>query len=135
MIPGTIRICVPNLVVVRRSCRKKGGYRQTHRQRDTAALYSSIDNRNKDPSCCCIQYTIDYYHMLLGKVERTIFSSGLPVNCFTSLFIFLSSFCLPIGGIITVFSCNNIYTFLLPSPLGRLFGEIQQLFWWNFLQS
>ena len=33
MIPGSIRTCVPNLVAVRRSCRKKrggGGYRQTH---------------------------------------------------------------------------------------------------------
>ena len=36
---GSIRICMPNLVAIRRSCRKKGGYRQTHTQRDTAALY------------------------------------------------------------------------------------------------
>ena len=48
MIPGSIRTCVPNLVAVRRSCRKNGGggYRQTHThthtQRDTAALYSRL---------------------------------------------------------------------------------------------
>ena len=35
-------MCVPNLVAIRRSCRKKGGGtdRQTHTQRDAAALYS-----------------------------------------------------------------------------------------------
>ena len=34
MSPVSTRICVPNLVAVRRSCRKKkGGYRQTDRQR------------------------------------------------------------------------------------------------------
>ena len=38
MVPGPIRICVPNLVAVRRSCRKRG-YIQTHTQKDTAALY------------------------------------------------------------------------------------------------
>ena len=47
--PISIRICVPNLVAVRRSCRKKGGidtharthartHAHTDRQTDTAAL-------------------------------------------------------------------------------------------------
>ena len=42
--PASIRICVPNLVAVRRTCLKKGGggYRQTDRQRETAALYSRL---------------------------------------------------------------------------------------------
>ena len=36
------KLCVPNLVAARRSCRKKGGgvKTDTHRQRDAAALYS-----------------------------------------------------------------------------------------------
>ena len=40
MIPGSIRICMPNLVAIWRSCRKKRGGtdRRTHTQRDTAAL-------------------------------------------------------------------------------------------------
>ena len=52
--PGSIRICVPNLVAVRRSCRKVGGgidrqtdiqtdrqtYIHTYTQMDAAALYS-----------------------------------------------------------------------------------------------
>ena len=42
------RICVPNLVAVRRSCRKKGeGYRQTDRQTDKGNLQLYIvDNLN-----------------------------------------------------------------------------------------
>ena len=35
-------MCVPNLVAVRQSCRKKGG--GTDRQRETAALYSRYQN-------------------------------------------------------------------------------------------
>ena len=39
--PVSTRICVPNLVAVRRSCRKRGGGVQTDRQtKKTAALYS-----------------------------------------------------------------------------------------------
>ena len=49
MSPVSTRTCGPNLVAVRRSCRKKrgGGYRQTDRQADrqttiSAALYSRL---------------------------------------------------------------------------------------------
>ena len=59
MSPVSTRICVPNLVAVRRSCLKKGGgYRQTDRQTDrqtkkTAALYSRyISTTNLDVSVC-----------------------------------------------------------------------------------
>ena len=40
MSPISMRLCVPNLDAVRRSCRKKGVQTQTDRQRDAAALYS-----------------------------------------------------------------------------------------------
>ena len=42
-----VTFCVPNLVAVRRACRKRGGTdrqrdRQTDRKRETAALYSRL---------------------------------------------------------------------------------------------
>ena len=39
MIPGSIRACVPNLFAVRRSCRKKGGYRHKDTHKGTRHLY------------------------------------------------------------------------------------------------
>ena len=60
MSPISTRICVPNLVAVRRSCRKKGvqtdrQYRQTERQRETAALYNRLFD----------DYHTKYEHVLL----------------------------------------------------------------------
>ena len=43
MSPISTQICVPNLVAVRWSClKKRGGYTQTGRQRETAALYNRL---------------------------------------------------------------------------------------------
>ena len=60
-------------------------------------------DRKKDPYWCCLLYT-----MLLRKVERTILSSGLPANCFTFLFIFISSFCL--HSVLESHACSSIHT-------------------------
>ena len=38
----SIRICVPNLVAVRRSCRKGGGGGTERQTKDTVALYSRL---------------------------------------------------------------------------------------------
>ena len=77
MSPISTRICVPNLVAVRRSCRKKGG--QTDRQREPAALYivdyyvqlneslssvpknTSLSKMIKDVS----EANFDHYHIVL----------------------------------------------------------------------
>ena len=50
--PVSTRTCGPNLVAVRRSCRKKGGGVQTDRQADrqtkiSAALYSRLMQHNE----------------------------------------------------------------------------------------
>ena len=44
MSPISTRICVPNLVAVRRSCRKKGGGGTDRQTKKTAALYSRLPN-------------------------------------------------------------------------------------------
>ena len=91
MIPGSIRTCVPNLVAVRRSCRKKGwGYRHTHphtpthtpthvrtqartrthacththTQRDTATFYSIYEERLNE-----CRLTTLYTHEHWGEVK------------------------------------------------------------------
>ena len=44
-IPRSVHTCVPNLVMARRSCQKGVlTHRQTHTQRDTAALFSRFNN-------------------------------------------------------------------------------------------
>ena len=42
MSPVFTRICVPNLVAVRRSCRKRGGGGTDRQTKKTAALYSRL---------------------------------------------------------------------------------------------
>ena len=42
MSPISTRICVPNLVAVRRSCRKKWGVQTDRQTKKTAALYSRL---------------------------------------------------------------------------------------------
>ena len=70
MSPVSTRICVPNLVAVRRSCRKKGGgYRQTDRQaKKTAALYS----RYKCDRITKIQKRAIRLTRALLRLERTM---------------------------------------------------------------
>ena len=84
------RICVPNLVAVRRSCRKGGGgYRQTDRQRETAALYSRI----RSPCVCSViqnqQRRIDLmlscFILVLDAVHRT----GNMSNIYIMFYIYI----------------------------------------------
>ena len=96
----------------------------------------SIPNHNmeKDPSWCCILYTNDYeVHVLLGKVGRTILSSGLLVNCFTFFvhipFKFLSSLCCSEMACLFFLShCRWYYYRYYAFTCALLFGEIQHLF-------
>ena len=46
-------MCVPNLVVVRRSCRKKGGYRQTDKWK--LQLYIDVSHPGQDENALQIE--------------------------------------------------------------------------------
>ena len=79
--PVSFRKCVPILVAVRRSCRKnRGGWVQTDRQRDTAALYSRLlcmimflyckDNNFTVNINITIGRTISVYTLMLDYIIR-----------------------------------------------------------------
>ena len=71
--PVSIRICVPNLVAVRRSCRKKGDTdRQTYRQRDTAALYYSRLSSLITCAHCTYPFASENFYLSLQRHQRSL---------------------------------------------------------------
>ena len=63
----SIRICVPNLVAVRRSCRKGGGYRYTNY--DTFTSMSDLYNTANNVSNCggdpVTQLIVNFYQIIV----------------------------------------------------------------------